>query len=86
MMMVKNYNDDDEKIVNLMQPTRPCEVPMFAGALKIHRFADIFDADGLMDADGLFDANGPMDADSLFDYNSFLMLMVKLMLIVMPMY
>ena len=35
MMMVKNYNDDDEKIVNLMQPTRPCEVPMFAGALKI---------------------------------------------------
>ena len=35
MMIVKNYNDDDEKIVNLMQPTRPCEVPMFAGALKI---------------------------------------------------
>ena len=33
------------------------------GGLKIHRFADIFDADGLMDADGLFDADGPMDAD-----------------------
>ena len=35
MMMVKNHNNDDERIANLMQPTRPCEVPMFAGALEI---------------------------------------------------
>ena len=76
-MMVKNHNNDDEMIANLMQPTRPCEVPMFAGALEIISLLILLmiiahgdeDGDGLMDADDLFDADGHGDIDCLFYAN-----------------
>ena len=60
-----------------MQPTRPCEVPMFAGAFEIIglliclMLMVFFDAVGHGDICCLFDADGHGEGDCRFDADGY---------------